>query len=119
MNIETMVHVEIQRNLELMRKLDQHTDEYKEVAEETMKLMDRAAKMEELNILHEEQKLKLKQIDEDRKDHAWEHFLKGLGIVLPVTVACVGAFGLSVLERTEIVTSTPAREWFKRTLRLS
>ena len=119
MNIESMVNVEIQRNLELMRKLDQNTEAYQEVAEETLKLLDRAAKMEELAIQREDQELKLKQMKEDHKDRVWDHVLKGIGIAVPPTVALVAAFGFSVLERTDIVTSTPAREFMKRALRLN
>ena len=112
MNIESMVGLELQKQLELLSTMDPATDEYEALEDEILKLMDRMMRMEELNIEH-------KKIDEDRKARRWDHLLRGIGIALPPTVALVAAFGFSVLERTEIVTSTPAREFMKRALRLN
>lgn len=112
MNIENMVNVEIKERLDQMRKMDPTTDEYKATADATLKLIDRAAKMEELNI-------QLKQVDERRKDRLWDNVMKGFGIAVPPTVALVAGFALSILERTDILASTAPREFVKRALRLS
>ena len=112
MNIETMMHSEICARLELMGKMDPATEEYQAIAEPTLKLIDRATKMEELNI-------KLKEMAETRRDRIWDRILRGVGIALPPTIALVAAFGFSILERTDSVTSTPAREFMRRALRLN
>jgi hypothetical protein len=112
MKIETMVQDEIQSLLEQMNGLDPTSEEYKAAADAVTMLIDRTVKMEELHI-------KEKEIVEARKDHVWDRILRGVGIALPPTVALIAAFGFSVLERTENVTSTPAREFMKRALRLN
>lgn len=119
MNIETMAHAEIEDRLMQMSKLSPSEDEYKAIADVTLKLIDRATKMEELNIQNKEYELKLMQMKEDQKDRKWDHVLRGVGIALPPTVAIVAAVVFSVIERTEIVASTPTKEFMKRALRLS
>jgi len=112
MDVETMVQKEILARLEEMRDLDPASEEYKATAEAVAMLIDRKTKMEELHI-------KTKEMDEARKNQVWDHILRGVGIALPPTIALVAAFGCSILERTENMTSTPAREFMKRALRLS
>lgn len=112
MNIETQVHKELKELFDKMEALEPATDEYKAIEDVALKLLDRATKMEELSI-------KTREMDEARKDRKWDHFLRGFGIALPPTIALIAAFGFSVLERTDTVTSSPAREFMKRALRLS
>lgn len=119
MNIENLVDVEIRSCLGKLKELDPASDEYKAISDSTLKLIDRKTKMEELDLQLKEIELKEKQSNEELSDKKWDHILRGVGIALPPTVALVAAFGFSVLERTEIVTSTPAREFMKRALRLS
>lgn len=112
MNIETMVRKEIHDRLEEMSSLDPASAEYKAAMDAVTALIDRTNKMEELHI-------KSKEVDSARKNQVWDHVLRGVGIALPPTIALVAAFGFSVLERTENVSSTPAREFMKRALRLT
>lgn len=112
MEIEKMVQDEIQSLLEQMNGLDPVSEEYKAAADAATMLIDRTVKMEELHI-------KEKEIVEARKDHVWDRVLRGASIVVPPTIALVAAYGFSVLERTENVSSTPAREFMKRVLRLN
>lgn len=112
MDIETKVRKELMVLFERMENLDPASDEYKVVEDAAVKLLDRAAKMEELSI-------KIREMDEIRKDRWWERGLRAAGIMIPPAIALIAAFGFSVLERTDTVTSTPAREFMKRALRLS
>lgn len=112
MNIETMVQNEIRSLLKKMSELDPASEEYKAAADAVTMLIDRTNKMEELHI-------KSKEIDDARKNQVLDHILRGVGIALPPTIALVAAFGCSILERTDNLTSTPAREFMKRALRLS
>lgn len=118
MNIETMVHVEIQERLEAMSNLDVDTDEYKANMDAVLKLVDRASKMEELNIKDKENEIKLKQMNEDRKDRRIKNVLTAAGIVVPPAVALLGAWGFSIIERTEIIAGSAPREFMKRVLRV-
>lgn len=119
MNIETLVHVEIEDRLNAMSELDPTSDEYKATSDAVLKLIDRANKMEELNIQIKEQDLKETQLKEDRKNRVWDRGLKAAAIVVPPVVAVIGAIGLTNYERTDTPTSTATREFWKRVFRLS
>lgn len=119
MNIETKVYEVIDERIKKMEELDPTTDEYKANADVALKFIDRATEIEKLHIEEEANRQKLQQMEDDRKDRFVRNILTGLSIAVPPTVALIAAFGFSVLERTEIVASTPAREFMKRALRLS
>ena len=112
MNVETKVQEEILTRLEELQGLDPASDEYKAVVEAIATLIDRKIKIEEIHI-------KEKEISEAHKNQIWDRILRGAAILVPPTTALLAGFALSVLERTENVTSTPAREFVKRALRLS
>lgn len=119
MNIETMVHVEIEERLTQMSQLDPAGEEYRAVADATLKLIDRATKMEELNIQSKENETKLAQMIEDRNARKTDQWLRVASIAIPSVTALVGGLIFSVIERTEVHANTPTREFIKRALRLS
>lgn len=119
MNIETKVYEVIDERTEEMKNLDPTTDEYKANADVALKFIDRAVEIEKIHIEKEANKLKLQQMEDDRKDRKVRNILTGLGIAIPPTVAFVGAVVFSVIERSEIFSGTATREFVKRTLRLS
>lgn len=119
MNIETKVYEVIDKRIKKMDELDPTTDEYKANADVALKFIDRATEIEKLHIEEEANRQKLQQMEDDRKDRKVRNILTGLSIAIPPTVALVGAVVFSIIERTEIVSSTPTREFVKRALRLS
>ena len=119
MNIETKVNEVIDERIKTMKTLDPTTDEYKANAEVALKFIDRAAEIERLHIEDEANKMKLQQMEDDRKDRKVRNWLTGLSIAVPPTVALVAACVFSVVERTDIVANTAPREFIKRALRLS
>lgn len=119
MNIETKVYVEIEERLDQMSQLDPSGEEYKAIADATLKLIDRATKMEELNIQSKENEVKLAQMIEDRKARSKDQIWRFASIAVPPVVAFVGGLIFSVIERTEVHTNTPTKEFIKRALRLS
>lgn len=118
MSIESLVHVEIEARLKQMRDMDTESDEYKVLADSVMKFIDRANEMENLSIRIKENDLKEKQFEEDRKSKKWDHGIRITSIVAPLTFALIGAFGFSVIERTDIISSSPARRFMERILRV-
>ena len=117
MEIESMVHLEIEKLLNQMKDLNADSDEYKAIEDAALKLIDRANEMENLNIRIKENDLKEEQLKDDRKSKKWEPYLKIAGIAVPPTVALIAGCVYSVLERTEI-TGNPARKFLERALRL-
>ena len=119
MNIKTLVEVEIEERLEQMSKLDPESEAYKASNDAVLKLMDRSLKMEELDILSKENEVKLAQIVEERKAKKTDNWLRFAGIAVPVVFASGMGLICSVIERTEVHTDTPTKEFIKRALRLS
>lgn len=119
MNIRTLVDVEIEERLERMSQLDPESEAYKANCDAVLKLMDRSLKMEELDIQSKENEVKLAQIIEERKAKKIDSRLRLAGIAVPAGVAFVGGLIFSVIERTEVNTFTPTKEFLKRMLRLS
>lgn len=132
-SIESLVHVEIQDRLEEMSEQSTTTEEYKATSEVTLKLIDRYAKMaeienqakitdlkqKELELQAEANKLKAEELKEAKK-HRWTDFAKDMvKVVVPTTATIVAAIGLSVYEHTEVNASTPTREFWKKVFRLS
>ena len=76
MNIENLLHVEIEEELTELKKMQVGSDQYKTAVDGVSKLFDRAIELEKLDIEHQEkikdreidQELKLKQMSEERKD---------------------------------------------------
>lgn len=119
MSIKTLVEVELQERLEKLNRLAVTDEEYKVTDDSMLKLLDRYTKMEELDILSKENEIKLAQANEDRKARNTDQWLKFAGIAVPVIFASGMALVCSVIERTEVNTNTPTREFMKRALRLS
>lgn len=119
MNIKTLVEVELQERLEKMSELDPTSEGYKAHLDAVMKLTDRYTKMEELDIMSAENETKLAQVVEDRKARKTDQWLRLAGIGVPALVASAMALVCSVIERTEVHTNTPTKEFMKRALRLS
>lgn len=119
MSIDSKVYVEIEERLDQMSKLKPTDEEYKATADVTLKLLDRATKMKELDIMQEKNDIELKQMVEERSARKLDHKLRFIGIAVPPAVALIGGLIFSVIERTEVHTNTPTKEFIKRALRLS
>lgn len=140
MNIETLVHEEVQDRLEQMHPMEPTEEGYKARADVTLKFIDRAIKMNEQEVqaklaelkakeleLHEKEvenqtqanKLKEAELEESRKNRVVDSVIQVLKIVVPPTVALIGAIGLTNYERTDSVTSTAGREIWKKVFRMT
>ena len=143
-NLKTLVYVEAQDRFTEMSDLKVTDEEYKAAADVTIKLVDRAIKMEEveaqnratelkereLKLQAEANRLKEKELEEARelKEKELEEAHKSSirdtvrdivrTVVPPIVLGCL-AVGLTIYERTEVTTSTATREIWKRVFRLS
>ena len=119
MNIETLTHEEIVRELEKLHELEVGSDQHRAGVEATAKLIDRAIEMERLSVESEdklksrefEHEMKLKQARDERIDRIVKNCLTGVSII--------GGFGLTVwgslkswkFEETGTITSGPGRKF--------
>ena len=113
-SIETLVHVEVADRLNEMSGWKTTSDEYKATADTTLKFIDRATKMAEVEVQFKANELKEKELEESRKKRKWD-FAKE---ALKVSGALVGAFLLTAYERSESITSTSVKELWKQITRI-
>lgn len=117
-SIETLVFVEVQDRLNEMSELKPTTEEYKATADVTLKLLDRAAKMAEIDNQTKANELKEKELEESRKKRMWDFGKEVIKVVVPAGIAIVGAIGLTNYEREESTVSTATREFWKQVFRM-
>lgn len=143
MDIETLLHDEIESELQTLGELDAGSNEYKTVVDGLTKLLDKAIEMDKFNIAREEKleerefekEQKLKQMEEERLDREFErnHKIKQMeeekkdrlikngitvgGIVLPVIVTIWGTLKSLKFEETGTVTTLVGRGFINNLFR--
>ena len=142
MEIETLLHEEIESELQTLGELEAGSNEYKTVVDGLTKLLDRAIEMDKFNIARDEkleerefereQKLKqmeeeklereferkhkIKQMEEEKKDRFIKNVLNGVGIGLPVAVTIWGTLKSLKFEETGTVTTLVGRGFINKLL---
>lgn len=122
MKLQNLLCDEITSEFEELSKLQVGTDEYKAAVDGITKLVDRAVEIEKLNneldakeIEREfDQDLKLKQIDEDRKDRRAKNTIAVAGIVIPVVVTVWGTIKTLKFEIDGTVTTMAGRNFINK-----
>ena len=117
MHIENLLEVEIESEFEKLSEMEVTDESHKAAVDSVSKLLDRAIEYEKLNIdrLNQaetrefEQNLKLKQMEEDRKDRIVRNSIAAGGVVLPLAVTIWGALKSWQFEKEGVVTSSMGR----------
>ena len=142
MEIETLLHEEIESELQTLGEMEVGTNEYKTVVDGLTKLIDRAIEMDKFNIDHEEKnsereferalklqqieeerlereferEYKLKQVNEDKKDRLIKNVLTGFSITLPLIITIWGTNKSLKFEETGTVTTIMGRGFINKLL---
>ena len=124
MNIETALHTEIGERLQEFAKLKPGTEEYKSEVDGLTKLMDRAIEMEKIDIEVQakaesrelDEKLKLKQMRDERIDRIVKNVISVAGIVIPTLVTIWGTKVSLKFEETGVVTTIMGRGFINKLL---
>lgn len=106
MEIETLLHQEIAKELDDLKHLDVGTEEHKSTVDGVTKLMDRAIEMEKLGHEREEKEA---QVRRDERNRVFQHILTFAGIALPLVVSTWGTLKILKFEETGTVTSLIGR----------
>lgn len=122
MTIEKLLHKEIENEFKDLVNLKLGSDEYKTTVDGLTKLVDRAIKIDELNIDEQnkidsretEANLKQQQIDNERKDQKVRNGISIAGIVIPVAVTIWGTIKTLKFEQEGTITTNAGREFMKR-----
>lgn len=118
-SIENLVYVEVEDRMHEMADLKTTDEAYKVTADVTLKFIDRATKMKELELQEEANKLKQEEIKESKKRWVTETIIKTLETTAKIAVPVVAAVGLTIYEQTDSTTSTGTKEFWKKVFRLT
>ena len=117
-SIDNLVYVEVDNRMHEMADLKTTDEAYKATADVTLKFIDRATKMRELEIQAEANKLKREELEENKKRRIADTIIRGFDTVGKFAVPMGMAIGLTVLERTDILTGTATKKACDKIFRL-
>lgn len=117
--IRSKLHIEIEEGFDELNKMEIGTDQHKAAVDELSKLMDRAIEFEKVENEAEDKRktrenektLRLKQMEDDKKDRLVKNCLTGASILSGIGVTVWGALKSWKFEETGTITSTAGRKF--------
>ena len=124
MNIEEMLRVEIKSELETLKTIELGTDTYKATVDGVTKLVDRAIEMERLSIESQEKveareieaELKLKEMDEERKNRWIQNGIAVFTVIASTAVTVWGTVKSIEFEKEGTITTIMGRGFINKLL---
>ena len=124
MSIEKLLHEEIKSEFECLKDLEAGEEQYTKTIDGLVKLLDRSIEIDRINIEYEEKTvvrdmendLKLKQMEEERKDRKIRNGISVAGIVLPLAVTIWGTLKSFKFEQEGTVTTIMGRGFINKLL---
>lgn len=120
MVIQKLLTDEIEAEIKVLDDIDMISDKYEQAVNGIAKLTDKAIEIEKLNIEREkialEKEIKLKEMDEDKKDRLWKNILTAAGIVIPTGVTVWGVVYTITKEEGVTITSIMGRGLIQKLL---
>lgn len=122
MNMETVLHNEIENEFNELSKLEVGTEKYNSAVDGIAKLVDRAIAIDKLNAemdtKHDDREIdtefRTRQMDEEKKDRRVRNGIAVAGIVIPTAVTIWGTLKTLKFEEVGTVTTNAGREFMKR-----
>lgn len=124
MSIETQLREEINSEIEVLHKMEMGTEEYERTVNGITKLVDRVIEMEKNDIEHqdrvesreEDNRLRMEQMADERKDRRVKNFISVGGIVIPVAVTIWGTLKSFKFEEEGTITTIMGRGFINKLL---
>lgn len=124
MSIETLLQEEIQNELGELKRISVGTDEYKTTVDGVTKLMDKVIEMKKLNIENIdkaetrefETDIRLKQMQEERKDRIIKNCIAVAGIIVPTLLTIWGTKKSIEFEKEGTFTTIMGRGFIQKML---
>ena len=124
MSTKTLLHDEIQDQLGELNEIQVGTEEYKVAVDGVTKLLDRAIEMDKVEIEKKDKNearaieldLKLKQMEDERKDRTVKNYLTVLGIAVPSAITIWGTIKSIKFEETGTITTIMGRGFINKLL---
>lgn len=122
MSVKTLLEKEIESQLTTLDDLNFGTDEYEKAVNGLAKLLDKYNEMEHAEMEYQdkyesreaENDLKLKQMDEDRKDRIVKNCLTAVSAVSGIGLAVWGTLKTLKFEETGTITTMAGRTWINK-----
>ena len=118
MNIDELLREEIQEELEALKDMDKGTDEYKTTVDGVVKLTDRVIEFKKLDVECQkdanENDIKLKQMDEDKKDRLIKNCMTAASIGLPIALTIWGTYKTFEFEKEGTITTMMGRGFINK-----
>lgn len=124
MEIEKMLHEEIESEFECLDSLEVGTEQYKVTVDGIAKLVDRAIEIDKLNIEAEDKAknrekdmdFKQQQMEEERKDRLIRNCISAASIVIPSLITIWGTVKTFKFEEEGTITSSIGRGFINKLL---
>lgn len=123
-NNKKLLEDEIERHFNVLSDLDVESEEYQKAFNNLVKLIDRSNESNKIKNEYEEKikscdrdyELKLKQLDNDKKDRVVDHIIAVASIVVPTIVTIWGTRVSLKFEETGSITTVMGRGFINKLL---
>lgn len=124
MSIRSLLDEEIRNELGEIKQMEVGSEEHEKAVNSLVKLVDRSIEMEKMDIdIDEKDKdrendvdLKLRAIEEDRKDRKIKNYIAVLGIIIPSAITVWGAIKSIEFEKEGTFTTIMGRGFISKLL---
>ena len=124
MNIEKLLHAEIEQRIQDLGEMEAGSDEYKAAVDGVTKLVDRAIEMEKFDADHDdkektrkfEEQFKIMQANGERKDRIVKNIIAGAGVGVPALITIWGTLKSLKFEETGTITTSIGRGFINKLL---
>lgn len=109
MNVETLLHEEIVRELETLKEMEVGSEAYRTTVDGLTKLTDRTIEIDKLNVEHDE---RINAQHEENRDRLVKNCITVANIALATAVTIWGTIVSINFEKEGTITTTAGRNFF-------
>lgn len=122
MNVKELLNEEVKSHIEALRNIEVGTEQYKAGIDGTVRLLDKLNDMDRIDLEYQdkyesrihENDLKLKQMEEERKDRKVKNWLTAAGLVVTAGLTIWGTCRTLEFEETGTITTSAGRAFINR-----
>lgn len=124
MRIDTLLNEEICKEIENLKTIEAGTEQHKTAVDCVAKLLDRSIEMDKVTLEYDERaesretdaELKVKQMEDEKKDRWIRNILTGLGIGIPAALTVWGTVKSIEFEKEGTITTIMGRGFIQKLL---
>lgn len=124
MRIDNLLNEEICKEIENLKTIEAGTEAYKVAVDGVTKLLDRSIEMDKLTLEYEDRAenrevdsdLRVKQMDEEKKDRLIRNALTAVGIIVPSIITIWGTVKSIEFEKEGTITTIMGRGFIQKLL---